>query len=157
MNDVMPRGSFFVSQEASRVMRAQRTGGSIIYIVSKNALVAGPNNVAYGTAKAAQLHQMRLVAAEVGGDGIRVNAVNPDAVIKGSSIWGGGWAEGRAKAYGVEPDKLGAYYASRTILKLEIEPSDVAAAVFALASDLFSKTTGTVVPVDGGVAMAFPR
>src|SRR5262245_14000987 len=99
MNDVMPRGSFLVAQEAVRILREQGTGGSIVYVVSKNALAAGPNNVAYGTAKAAQLHQMRLVATEAGESGIRVNAVNPDAVIKGSSIWNGGWAEGRAKAY----------------------------------------------------------
>jgi NAD(P)-dependent dehydrogenase (short-subunit alcohol dehydrogenase family) len=157
MNDVMPRGSFLVAQEAVRILREQGTGGSIVYVVSKNALVAGPNNVAYGTAKAAQLHQMRLVASEAGESGIRVNAVNPDAVIKGSSIWGGGWAEGRAQAYNVPVERLGEFYAQRTLLKQEIEPADVAAAVFALASGLFSKTTGAVIPVDGGVAMAFPR
>jgi rhamnulose-1-phosphate aldolase/alcohol dehydrogenase len=157
MNDVMPRGSFLVAREAVRVLREQGTGGSIVYVVSKNALVAGPNNVAYGTAKAAQLHQMRLVATEAGENGIRVNAVNPDAVIKGSSIWGGGWAEGRAQAHQVPVERLGEYYAQRTLLKREIEPADVAAAVFALASDLFSKTTGAVIPVDGGVTTAFPR
>jgi len=157
MNDVMPRGSFLVAQEAVRILREQGTGGSIVYVVSKNALVAGPNNVAYGTAKAAQLHQMRLVATEAGESGIRVNAVNPDAVIKGSSIWGGGWAQGRAEAYNVPVERLGEFYAQRTLLKKEIEPADVAAAVFAVASDLFSKTTGAVIPVDGGVAMAFPR
>jgi rhamnulose-1-phosphate aldolase/alcohol dehydrogenase len=157
MNDVMPRGSFLVAREAVRILREQGTGGSIVYVVSKNALVAGPNNVAYGTAKAAQLHQMRLVAAEAGESGIRVNAVNPDAVIQGSSIWGGGWAQGRADAYNVPVERLGEYYAQRTLLKKEIQPADVAAAVFALASDLFSKTTGAVIPVDGGVTMAFPR
>jgi rhamnulose-1-phosphate aldolase/alcohol dehydrogenase len=157
MNDVMPRGSFLVAQEAVRVLREQGTGGSIVYVVSKNALAAGPNNVAYGTAKAAQLHQMRLVATEAGEFGIRVNAVNPDAVIQGSSIWEGGWAEGRAKAYGVPIEKLGEFYAQRTLLKREITPADVAAAVFAVASDLFSKTTGAVIPVDGGVTTAFPR
>jgi NAD(P)-dependent dehydrogenase (short-subunit alcohol dehydrogenase family) len=128
-----------------------------VYVVSKNALAAGPNNVAYGTAKAAQLHQMRLLAAELGADGIRVNAVNPDAVIQGSSIWAGGWAEGRAKAYGIKPEELGRYYADRTLLKREVLPADVANAVFALASPLFEKTTGAVVPVDAGLAMAFPR
>jgi rhamnulose-1-phosphate aldolase/alcohol dehydrogenase len=157
MNDVMPRGSFLVAQEAVRILREQGTGGSIVYVVSKNALAAGPNNVAYGTAKAAQLHQMRLVATEAGDSGIRVNAVNPDAVIKGSSIWNGGWAEGRARAYNVPVEKLGEFYAQRTLLKQEIEPADVAAAVFAVASDLFSKTTGAVIPVDGGVTTAFPR
>jgi NAD(P)-dependent dehydrogenase (short-subunit alcohol dehydrogenase family) len=157
MNDVMPRGSFLVAQEAVRILKEQGTGGSIVYVVSKNALAAGPNNVAYGTAKAAQLHQMRLVATEAGDSGIRVNAVNPDAVIKGSSIWNGGWAEGRARAYNVPVEKLGEYYAQRTLLKQEIEPADVAAAVFAVASDLFSKTTGAVIPVDGGVTTAFPR
>jgi rhamnulose-1-phosphate aldolase/alcohol dehydrogenase len=157
LNEVMPRGSFLVAREAVRVLREQATGGSIVYVVSKNALAAGPNNVAYGTAKAAQLHQMRLVATEVGESGIRVNAVNPDAVIRGSSIWEGGWAEGRAKAYGVPVEKLGEFYAQRTLLKEEITPADVAAAVFAVASDLFSKTTGAVIPVDGGVTTAFPR
>ncbi len=157
LNEVMPRGSFLVAREAVRVLREQNLGGSIVYVVSKNALAAGPNNVAYGTAKAAQLHQMRLVATEVGESGIRVNAVNPDAVIRGSSIWEGGWAEGRAKAYGVPVEKLGEFYAQRTLLKKEITPADVAAAVFAVASDLFSKTTGAVIPVDGGVTTAFPR
>jgi rhamnulose-1-phosphate aldolase/alcohol dehydrogenase len=122
LNDVMPRGSFLVAREAVRVLREQGTGGSIVYVVSKNALAAGPNNVAYGTAKAAQLHQMRLVATEAGESGIRVNAVNPDAVIRGSSIWEGGWADGRAKAYGVPVEKLGEFYAQRTLLKKEITP-----------------------------------
>ncbi len=157
MDQVMPRGSFLVSQTAARIMRQQRTGGAIVYVVSKNALVAGPDNVAYGTAKAAQLHQMRLVAAELGAHGIRVNAVNPDAVIKNSSIWAGGWAEGRAKAYGIPVERLPDYYAERTLLKTAIGPEDIAAAVFALASDLFSKTTGATVPVDGGLVAAFPR
>ncbi|MGH7143071.1 MAG: bifunctional rhamnulose-1-phosphate aldolase/short-chain dehydrogenase [Planctomycetota bacterium] len=157
LNDVMPRGSFLVSQEAIKVLREQGFGGSIVYIASKNAVVAGPNNVAYGTAKAAQLHQMRLLAAEVGGEGIRVNAVNPDAVIRGSGIWAGGWGEGRAKAYGVKPEELGQYYAGRTLLKQEILPEDIAAAVFAFCSDIFSKTTGAQIGVDGGLPMAFPR
>ncbi|HTL53221.1 MAG TPA: bifunctional rhamnulose-1-phosphate aldolase/short-chain dehydrogenase [Planctomycetota bacterium] len=157
LNEVMPRGSFLVSQAAVKILREQGFGGSIVYIASKNGVVAGPNNIAYGTAKAAQLHQMRLLAAEVGGEGIRVNAVNPDAVIKGSGIWAGGWGEGRAKAYGVKPEELGQYYAGRTLLKQEILPEDIANAVFAFSTDLFAKTTGGQIGVDGGLPMAFPR
>lgn len=161
MNSVMPRGSFLMSRAFVRQMRAQSLravgGGDVIYIVSKNALVAGRDNLAYGTAKAAQLHQARLLAAEVGGDGIRVNVINPDAVIQGSGIWAGAWAEGRAKAYGVEPGELGAYYASRTLLNEEILPEDIAAAVYALVAGDLRKTTGCVIPVDGGLPMAFVR
>src|SRR5262249_10172091 len=131
-HDVMARGSFLVSREAARVMRAQGHGGDIGYIASKNSLFAGPNNVAYGAAKADQAHQVRLLAAELGGDGIRVNGVNPDGVVRGSGIFAGGWGAQRAAVYGVPEEELGAFYAQRTLLKLEVLPEHVANAVFAL-------------------------
>ena len=125
--------------------------------VSKNALVAGPNNAGYGSAKAAQLHLSRLNAAELGKDHIRVNVVNPDAVIADSKIWAGAWAEGRAKAYGVSVEELPAFYAKRTLLNEMILPHDIANACFAFVGGLLSKSTGNVLNVDGGVAMAFVR
>jgi NAD(P)-dependent dehydrogenase (short-subunit alcohol dehydrogenase family) len=129
----------------------------VINIVSKNALVSGPNNSAYGTAKAAQLHMSRLNAAELGNDQIRVNVVNPDAVIFGSNIWSNGWADGRAKAYGITVEELPAYYAKRTLLNETILPEDVANACFVFVSGLLNKSTGNVLNVDGGVAAAFVR
>ena len=156
-HDVMARGSFLVSREAARVMRAQRMGGDIVYIASKNGVFAGPNNVAYGAAKADQAHQVRLLAAELGEDGIRVNGVNPDGVVRGSGIFAGGWGAQRAAVYGVPEDELGAYYAKRTLLKREVLPEHVAAAVFALTGGDLSQTTGLHVPVDAGVAAAFLR
>jgi NAD(P)-dependent dehydrogenase (short-subunit alcohol dehydrogenase family) len=154
---VMARGSFLVSREAARVMIEQGLGGDIVYVVSKNAVVAGPANVAYGAAKADQAHQVRLLAAELGGDGIRVNGVNPDAVVRGSGIFAGGWGKQRAAVYGVPEDELGRFYADRTLLKTEVLPEHVAAAVFALVSGELPLTTGTIIPVDGGVPAAFPR
>ena len=130
---VMARGSFLVSREAARVMVPQAMGGDIIYIVSKNAIFAGPNNVAYGATKADQAHQVRLLAAELGEHGIRVNGVNPDAVVRGSGIFASGWGAQRAAVYGVAEEKLGEYYASRTLLKREVLPEHVANAVFVLA------------------------
>jgi rhamnulose-1-phosphate aldolase/alcohol dehydrogenase len=155
--DVLVRGQFMVTQAASNVMKKQDIGGDIINIVSKNALVSGPNNAGYGSAKAAQLHLSRLNAAELGGDKIRVNVVNPDAVISDSNIWAGGWAEGRAKAYGVTVEELPAYYAKRTLLNEMILPVDIANACFAFAGGLLGKSTGNVLNVDGGVAAAFVR
>jgi rhamnulose-1-phosphate aldolase/alcohol dehydrogenase len=155
--DVLVKGQFLVTQAAVKVMRKQGTGGDVINIVSKNALVSGPNNAGYGSAKAAQLHLSRLNAAELGGDKIRVNVVNPDAVISDSNIWAGGWAEGRAKAYGITVEELPAYYAKRTLLNEVILPDDIANACFALAGGLLNKSTGNVVNVDGGVAAAFVR
>jgi rhamnulose-1-phosphate aldolase/alcohol dehydrogenase len=155
--DVLVKGQFLVTQAASNVMKKQDIGGDIINIVSKNALVSGPNNAGYGSAKAAQLHLSRLNAAELGADKIRVNVVNPDAVISDSNIWAGGWAEGRAKAYGVTVDELPAYYAKRTLLNEVILPVDIANACFAFAGGLLSKSTGNVLNVDGGVAAAFVR
>ena len=155
--DILVKGQFFVTQAAVEVMKKQGFGGDIVNIVSKNALVSGPNNAGYGSAKAAQLHLSRLNAAELGVDKIRVNVVNPDAVITDSNIWAGGWAEGRAKAYGITVEELPAYYAKRTLLGESILPDDIANACFAFVGGLLSKSTGNVLNVDGGVAMAFVR
>lgn len=155
--DILVKGQFIVTQAAVAVMRKQGFGGDVVNIVSKNALVAGPNNAGYGSAKAAQLHLTRLNAAELGADKIRVNTVNPDAVISDSNIWAGGWAEGRAKAYGITVEELPAYYAKRTLLNEVILPDDIANACFAFVGGLLNKSTGNVLNVDGGVAMAFVR
>ena len=157
LHDVMARGSFLVSREAAKVMTAQRMGGDIIYIVSKNAVFAGPSNVAYGAAKADQAHQVRLLAAELGGDGIRVNGINPDGVVRGSGIFAGGWGASRAAVYGVPESELGAFYAKRTLLKREVLPEHIAAAVFSLTGGDLPLTTGLLIPVDAGVAAAFLR
>ena len=155
--DILVKGQFLVTQAAVETMRKQGIGGDIINIVSKNALVSGPNNAGYGSAKAAQLHLSRLNAAELGADHIRVNTVNPDAVIADSTIWASGWAEGRAKAYGITVAELPAYYAKRTLLNETILPDDIANACFAFTGGLLNKSTGNVLNVDGGVAMAFVR
>ncbi|MFB8138516.1 bifunctional aldolase/short-chain dehydrogenase [Streptomyces parvus] len=154
---IMARGSFLVAREAARVMRAQGLGGDLVYIASKNAVFAGPNNVAYSAAKADQAHQVRLLAAELGGDGIRVNGVNPDGVVRGSGIFAGGWGAQRAATYGIEEEKLGEFYAQRTLLKREVLPEHVANAVFALTGGELTHTTGLHIPVDAGVAGAFLR
>jgi rhamnulose-1-phosphate aldolase/alcohol dehydrogenase len=156
-HDVMAKGSFLVAREAARAMIAQGMGGDIIYISSKNALFAGPNNVAYGAAKADQAHQVRLLAAELGEHGIRVNGINPDGVVRGSGIFAKGWGAQRAAVYGVAEEDLGAFYAQRTLLKREVLPEHVAAAVFVLAAGDLSLTTGLHIPVDAGVAGAFLR
>jgi rhamnulose-1-phosphate aldolase/alcohol dehydrogenase len=156
-HDVMARGSFLVAREAARVMVEQGMGGDIVYISSKNSVFAGPNNVAYGAAKADQAHQVRLLAAELGEHGIRVNGVNPDGVVRGSGIFASGWGANRAAVYGVPEEGLGAFYAQRTILKKEVLPEHIAAAVFALTGGELALTTGLHVPVDGGVAAAFLR
>lgn len=155
--DVLVKGQFTVTQEGVNIMRKQNMGGDVLNIVSKNALVSGPNNAGYGSAKAAQLHLSRLNAAELGKDKIRVNVVNPDAVISDSKIWEGAWAEGRAKAYGVKVEELPQFYAKRTLLNEIINPGDIADACFAFVGGLLSKSTGNVLNVDGGVAMAFVR
>ncbi|MEV4709035.1 bifunctional aldolase/short-chain dehydrogenase [Actinoplanes sp. NPDC049316] len=156
-HDVMAKGSFLVSRAAAAVLIAQGRGGDIVYISSKNSLFAGPNNVAYGAAKADQAHQVRLLAAELGGHGIRVNGVNPDGVVRGSGIFAGGWGAQRAAVYGVPEEKLGEFYAQRTLLKREVLPEHVANAVFVLTGGELSHTTGLHVPVDAGVAAAFLR
>jgi rhamnulose-1-phosphate aldolase/alcohol dehydrogenase len=155
--NVLVKGQFLVTQKAVKIMRQQDLGGDILNIVSKNALVSGPNNAGYGSAKSAQMHLSRLNAAELGKDKIRVNVVNPDAVISGSNIWSGGWAEGRAKAYGITVEELPSYYAKRTLLNEIINPDDIANACFAFVGGLLRKSTGNVLNVDGGVATAFVR
>ncbi|MRG47517.1 bifunctional aldolase/short-chain dehydrogenase [Chitinophaga sp. SYP-B3965] len=155
--DVLVKGQFLITQAGAEVMRKQDMGGDVLNIVSKNALVSGPNNAGYGSAKAAQLHLSRLNAAELGKDHIRVNVVNPDAVISDSKIWEGAWAEGRAKAYGVTVAELPAFYAKRTLLNEIILPEDIANACFAFVGGLLNKATGNVLNVDGGIAMAFVR
>jgi len=147
--DILVKGQFLVSKMGVQIMRTQNIGGDIINIVSKNSVVAGPNNAGYGSAKAAQAHLSRLLAAELGADRIRVNIVNPDAVIADSNIWAGGWAEGRAKAYGITVEELPAYYAKRTLLNETILPEDIANACFVFVGGLLNKSTGNTINVDG--------
>jgi NAD(P)-dependent dehydrogenase (short-subunit alcohol dehydrogenase family) len=156
-HDVMAKGSFLVSREAARIMIEQGLGGDLIYISSKNSVFAGPNNIAYSAVKADQAHQVRLLAAELGGEQIRVNGINPDGVVRGSGIFAGGWGAQRAAVYGVPEEELGRYYAQRTLLKREVLPEHVADAVFALTGGELSRTTGLHIPVDSGVAAAFLR
>ncbi|MGE0214161.1 bifunctional aldolase/short-chain dehydrogenase [Mycolicibacterium sp.] len=156
-HDVMARGSFLVSKAAARALIDQRLGGDIIYISSKNSVFAGPNNIAYAATKADQAHQVRLLAAELGEHGVKVNGINPDGVVRGSGIFAGGWGAKRAAVYGVAEEDLGKYYAQRTLLKREVLPEHIANAAFALCTSDFSHTTGLHVPVDAGVAAAFLR
>jgi len=156
-HDVMAKGSFLVSRESARIMIDQKMGGDVVYISSKNSVFAGPNNIAYSATKADQAHQVRLLAAELGEYGIRVNGINPDGVVRGSGIFAGGWGASRAKVYGVKEADLGKFYAQRTILKREVLPENVANAVFALTAGELSHTTGLHIPVDAGVAAAFLR
>lgn len=156
-HNVMARGSFLVSKAAARALIDQKLGGDIIYISSKNSVFAGPNNIAYSATKADQAHQVRLLAAELGEHGIKVNGINPDGVVRGSGIFAGGWGAKRAAVYGVPEEELGQYYAQRTLLKREVLPEHVANAAFALCTSDFSHTTGLHVPVDAGVAAAFLR
>jgi NAD(P)-dependent dehydrogenase (short-subunit alcohol dehydrogenase family) len=157
LHAVIDRGSFLMSRAFARQAIAQGLGGDIVYVVSKNAVVAGPDNVGYGSAKAAQLHQMRLLAVELGVHGIRVNGVNPDGVVRGSKMFAGGWGADRAAKYGVDEERLGEYYAQRTVLKREVLPDDIASACLVLVGGGLEKTTGAVIPVDGGVTAAFLR
>ncbi|PFG42001.1 rhamnulose-1-phosphate aldolase/alcohol dehydrogenase [Isoptericola jiangsuensis] len=156
-HDVMAKGSFLVSKNAARVLVDQRLGGDIIYISSKNSVFAGPNNIAYSATKADQAHQVRLLAAELGEHGIKVNGINPDGVVRGSGIFASGWGANRAKTYGIPEEDLGAFYAQRTLLKREVLPEHIANAAFALCTADFSHTTGLHVPVDAGVTQAFLR
>lgn len=156
-HDVMAKGSFLVAKAAARALIDQRMGGDILYISSKNSVFAGPNNIAYSAAKADQAHQVRLLAAELGAHGVKVNGINPDGVVRGSGIFAGGWGAQRAAVYGVEESELGAFYAQRTLLKREVLPEHIANAAFALCSPDLSHTTGLHVPVDAGVAAAFLR
>ena len=156
-HDVMAKGSFLVSRAAAKVLVEQGLGGDIVYISSKNSVFAGPNNIAYSAVKADQAHQVRLLAAELGEHGIKVNGINPDGVVRGSGIFAGGWGASRAKVYGVPENELGAFYAQRTLLKREVLPEHCANAVFALVGPDLTHTTGLHVPVDAGVAAAFLR
>jgi NAD(P)-dependent dehydrogenase (short-subunit alcohol dehydrogenase family) len=156
-HDVLSRGYFLAARESFRVLRAQGRGGSIVFVGSKNALVAGANASAYSSAKAAALHLARCLAEEGGGDGIRVNTINPDAVIEGSSIWSSEWKAERASTYGVSEDDLPGFYRRRTVLGVNVFPEDVAEAIAFLAGPRAAKSTGNVVNVDGGVTAAYPR
>ncbi|WP_348789792.1 bifunctional aldolase/short-chain dehydrogenase [Leifsonia sp. NPDC080035] len=156
-HDVMAKGSFLVSRAAAKVLIDQKLGGDIVYISSKNSIFAGPNNIAYSATKADQAHQVRLLAAELGDHGIRVNGINPDGVVRGSGIFAGGWGAKRAAVYGVPEEELGTYYAQRTLLKREVLPEHVANAVFVLCTSDLDHTTGLHIPVDAGVAAAFLR
>ncbi|MCU7616879.1 bifunctional aldolase/short-chain dehydrogenase [Chryseobacterium sp. PBS4-4] len=156
LENVLVKGQFLMAKSGAEVLKKQNLGGDIVSIASKNGLVAGPNNVAYGTAKAAQQHMTRLLAAELAADKIRVNVVNPDGVIVGSKIWEGSWAEGRAKANGISVEELPAFYAKRNLLNEIILPEDIANGVFACVA-ILDKTTGNIINVDGGMANAFPR
>ena len=156
-HNVMARGSFLVSKAAARALIDQKLGGDIIYISSKNSVFAGPNNIAYSATKADQAHQVRLLAAELGEHGVKVNGINPDGVVRGSGIFAGGWGAKRAAVYGVDEEDLGKFYAQRTLLKREVLPENIANAAFVLCTSDFSHTTGLHVPVDAGVAAAFLR
>jgi rhamnulose-1-phosphate aldolase/alcohol dehydrogenase len=156
-HNVMAKGSFLVSRAAAKVLIDQKLGGDIVYISSKNSVFAGPNNIAYSATKADQAHQVRLLAAELGEYGVKVNGINPDGVVRGSGIFAGGWGAKRAAVYGVPEEDLGKYYAQRTLLKREVLPENVANAVFVLCTSDLSHTTGLHIPVDAGVAAAFLR
>jgi len=156
--DVLATGNFLVSREAFRILKAQGRGGSLIVVASKNALAPGKNAGAYSAAKAAELHLARCLAEEGGAHGIRVNTVNPDAVLRGSRIWDGRWRRERAATYGIAPDQLEEHYRKRTVLNVNILPEDIAEAVAHFASARRSgKSTGNILNVDGGVAGAYPR
>lgn len=156
-HDVMAKGSFLVAKAAASALIAQRMGGDVIYISSKNSVFAGPNNIAYSATKADQAHQVRLLAVELGEHGVRVNGINPDGVVRGSGIFAAGWGANRAATYGVKEEDLGQFYANRTILKREVVPENVADAVYVLTGPELSRTTGLHIPVDSGVAAAFLR
>jgi NAD(P)-dependent dehydrogenase (short-subunit alcohol dehydrogenase family) len=155
---ILGSGYFLVAREAFAILRAQGRGGSIVVVASKNAMVAGRNTAAYSSAKAAELHLARCLAEEGGAEGIRVNSVNPDAVLRGSRIWSSSWREQRAAAYGIAPEELDEYYRRRSTLGVTVLPEDVAEAVLHFASASRSgKSTGNILNVDGGSAAAYPR
>jgi rhamnulose-1-phosphate aldolase/alcohol dehydrogenase len=158
IHSILGTGYFLVARDAFKLLRAQGRGGSIVVVASKNALVAGRSASAYSSAKAAELHLARCLAEEGGPEGIRVNTVNPDAVLQGSRIWDSSWREERAAAYGIEPEDLDEYYRKRTVLGVNVLPGDVAQAVLHFASAARSgKSTGNILNVDGGVSAAYPR
>lgn len=155
--DVLATGYFLCAREAFKVMRRQGIGGAIVFVGSKNALAASPQAAAYNVAKASELHLARCLALEGAPLGIRVNVVNPDAVLQGSTIWTGTWREERAAAYGIAPAQLEEHYRRRSLLGRSVLPADVAEAVWFFASDLSAKSTGNILNVDAGNAAAFPR
>lgn len=155
--DILVKGYFLVSRESFRLFKRQKMGGSIVFIASKNGLAASPNASAYCTAKAAEIHLARCLALEGAEDQIRVNTVNPDAVLRGSKIWTGEWREQRAAAYSMKPDELEEHYRKRSMLKRSVLPEDVAEAVYFLASDQSSKSTGNILNVDAGNVQSFTR
>ena len=154
---ILATGYFLVSREAFRLLKAQDIGGSIVFIASKNGLAASPNAAAYCTAKAAEIHLARCLALEGAPLGIRVNVVNPDAVLRGSKIWTGEWREQRAAAYNMNPDELEEHYRKRSLLQLNVLPEDMAEAAYFLASDMAAKSTGNIINVDAGNAQSFTR
>jgi rhamnulose-1-phosphate aldolase/alcohol dehydrogenase len=155
--DILAKGYFLVAREAFRLLRRQNLGGAVVFIASKNGLAASPNAAAYCTAKAAEIHLARCLALEGAEAGIRVNVVNPDAVLRGSKIWTGEWREQRAAAYNMAPDELEEHYRKRSMLKLSVFPEDIAEAVYFLASDLSAKSTGNIINVDAGNQQSFTR
>lgn len=155
--DILAKGYFLVSRQAFRAFKQQKLGGNIVFIASKNGLAASPNASAYCTAKAAEIHLARCLALEGAEHQIRVNTVNPDAVLRGSKIWTGEWREQRAAAYAMQPDELEEHYRKRSMLKRSVFPEDVAEAVYFLASDMSAKSTGNIINVDAGNAQSFTR
>ncbi|RWQ31824.1 MAG: bifunctional rhamnulose-1-phosphate aldolase/short-chain dehydrogenase [Mesorhizobium sp.] len=155
--DILSTGYFLVSREAFRLFRAQKIGGNVVFVASKNGLAASPNAAAYCTAKAAEIHLARCLALEGAEAQIRVNVVNPDAVLRGSKIWTGEWKEQRAAAYKMSTDDLEEHYRSRSMLKRSVFPEDIAEAIYFFASDMSAKSTGNIVNVDAGNAQSFTR
>ncbi|MER9351688.1 bifunctional rhamnulose-1-phosphate aldolase/short-chain dehydrogenase [Mesorhizobium sp. M0514] len=155
--DILSTGYFLVSREAFRLFRAQKIGGNVVFVASKNGLAASPNAAAYCTAKAAEIHLARCLALEGAEAQIRVNVVNPDAVLRGSKIWTGEWKEQRAAAYKMSTDDLEEHYRSRSMLKRSVFPEDIAEAIYFLASDMSAKSTGNIINVDAGNAQSFTR
>ncbi|TPL75917.1 bifunctional rhamnulose-1-phosphate aldolase/short-chain dehydrogenase [Mesorhizobium sp. B2-3-15] len=155
--DILSTGYFLVSREAFRLFRVQKIGGNVVFVASKNGLAASPNAAAYCTAKAAEIHLARCLALEGAEAQIRVNVVNPDAVLRGSKIWTGEWKEQRAAAYKMSTDDLEEHYRSRSMLKRSVFPEDIAEAIYFLASDMSAKSTGNIINVDAGNAQSFTR
>ncbi len=155
--DILATGYFLVSREAFRLFRRQKIGGNVVFVASKNGLAASPNASAYCTAKAAEIHLARCLALEGADAGIRVNVVNPDAVLRGSKIWDGEWREQRAASSKIDVSELEEHYRKRSLLKLNVLPEDIAEAIYFLASDASAKSTGNIINVDAGNQQSFPR
>ena len=155
--DILVTGYFLVSREAFRLFRRQKIGGNVVFVASKNGLAASPGASAYCTAKAAEIHLARCLALEGAEAGIRVNVVNPDAVLRGSKIWDGEWREQRAASSKIDVTELEEHYRKRSLLKLNVLPEDIAEAIYFLASDASAKSTGNIINVDAGNQQSFPR